>query len=130
MFFHHFLLVFTILFLAKVQADRITTYKEYQVVDIPSTIPRPHLILERPNKQDDNIDVTILVDAEEQLEKLKAEAEEIRHLYHDFKKTAFGSKLNRTTAKSPIKSQSISESPILSSPKKASGDWVRAPMNP
>lgn len=118
--FHYFLSVFAILLLARVQADRIATFREYKVVDSPSTNSRTQRILEQSSENDDDIDVTMYVEAQEQLEKLKAEAEEIRDLYHDLMKSAFGLKFNRT----------VTEPPMLGKPRKASSDWVRSAINP
>lgn len=106
------------------EADRIATYKELKIVDTPSEIPTT----QKPQSEHDSKDLSFYVEAEERLEKLKAEAEEIRDVYNELIKNTFGIgkfKINQTTT-----TTTADESMMLGAPKKSSADWVRAAISP
>lgn len=128
--FYHllFLLVITLFSCVRtLGADLITTYREFKVVKTPSESPTDN----------DNRDVAFYVDANEHLETLKAEAEELRDAYKEMVTNAFGHELlkNRTRiittkAGAAATAKATTEDPLVGGARKASADWVRATINP
>lgn len=109
MHFIHILpsLVLITLTLKLTRADRVATYKEYKILDSPDKMV----------KSAENEDVKIYFKTVEKLDKLKTEAEDIRSLYRELMKSVFGITFTTT---------STEKTPVLSAPRKASDDWVRA----
>lgn len=104
------------------RSDRFTSYKEIiHIVDEPSK----GLTTEPPiQKKNQHLDaLSFLVATEDRLDKLKADAEEIRDLYNELTKTAFG----RDLLVKYMKGESNGES--LGGPRKVSSDWIRS-VNP
>lgn len=110
------------------QADRISTYKEFKLIDTPSRISTS----EKPPSEHDSRDLSFYVEAEERLDKLKAEAEEIRDIYNELVKSTFGEQLilNLTNQTNQTDQLATDEPSMLGAPRKFSADWVRAAINP
>lgn len=138
---HQFLFVLLIgafICVRSIKSDLITTYREFKVVKTPPDADRDN---------NSNRDVSFYVEADEHLEKLKSQAEELRDTYNELIKNAFGRELNRnrtaittptttTTPKTPSKTTKDSRrdseysSEVVGGTRKAAADWVRAAINP
>lgn len=136
MHFHHFLFMLLIgLFVCvrSIKTDRITTYREFKIVETPPSSDNPDA-----DRTDNNskADVSFYVEADEHLEKLKSQAEELRDTYNELIKNAFGRELqrNRTTITTPAAAAAAAStedsSEVVGGVRKASADWVRAAINP
>lgn len=113
------------------QANRVTTYKELKIIDHPSTVvvtidnPSNNRRIEQ-KKRDKN--EAFLEDVNDYIVKLQDQAEEIRDIYNELIKSAFGQQLisNLTNQSNKAKDESIE----VGAPRKPSADWVRATFNP
>lgn len=126
---HHFLnvlLVGLIVCIRSTKSDQITTYREFKVVETPESSKNAD------HTDNSNVDVSFLVDADEHLEKLKSQAEELRDTYNELIKSAFGRELKRNrTATITTTTKTIEDSSeVVGGTRKASADWVRAAINP
>lgn len=94
------------------QCERIAAYKEFHIVDTHG----------KGAGQGGNADVDFYLKTMERLQKLQEEAMEIRDLYKELIESKFGLKL---------KSTHIEKSDIVGapSPRMASEDWVRSPLD-
>lgn len=135
--FHRFLFVFLMgpfVCVRFTKADRITTYRELKIVETPPPSSDKHNVDDRTHNN--KMDVSFYVDADEHLEKLQSQAEELRDTYNELIKSAFGRELrNRTTITTtkpaPATATSIKDSSeTVGGVRKASADWVRAAINP
>lgn len=115
------------------RGDVITTFREFKVVKTPDD--------NRANNS--NKDVSFYVDADEHLDKLQSQAEELRDTYNELIKSAFGRELkrNRTiaaetetetaSATTPMEGTAIEDSSeVVGGARKVSADWVRSVINP
>lgn len=105
-------------------ADRITTYKKLNIVHAPLKIPSSKISVGQRFDQN-NTDIVFLKEMDERLDKLTAEAEEIRDIYNELIKTTFGQEMILK-----LRNESFSDEPMLGAPKQPSADWVRATINP
>lgn len=135
---HHFLFALLIgLFLCMraTKSDRITTYREFKVVETPGSSD-PDADPDAHHTDNSNKDVTFYVDADEHLEKLQTQAEELRDTYNELIKSAFGRELKRnrtattTTTTAPVTTTIDDSAEVVGGTRKASADWVRAAINP
>lgn len=114
----------------RAKADRTTTFREFKVVETPSSSS------DDANRNDRN-DVSFYVDADEHLGKLTSQAVELRDTFNELIKNAFGRELRRnlTTLETPIPNATAIETDQTASEEvgaasRASADWVRAAINP
>lgn len=138
---HHFLfalLIGLLLCMRSTKSDRVTTYREFKVVETPGS-SNPDADPDAHHTDNSNKDVSFYVDADEHLEKLQTQAEELRDTYNELIKNAFGRELKRnrttiatTTTPAPVtKTTTIDDSAeVVGGTRKASADWVRAAINP
>lgn len=127
------LLIGTIACVRTSNSDLITTYREFKVVETPTSSSNHSFNGNRTRNSDR--DVTFYVEADEQLEKLQSQAEELRDAYNELIKSAFGRELkrNRTIATTPTKKAEATmedSSEVVGGARKVSADWVRAAINP
>lgn len=134
------LLVGVIVCVRSTRSDLITTYREFKVIQTPTSLSDHSFDGNRTsnNNNNDNQDVSFYVEADEHLEKLQSQAEELRDTYNELIKSAFGRELkrNRTVETAPeaavaTTGTSIEDSSeVVGGARKVSADWVRAAINP
>lgn len=111
----HFSFVFIVaITLAKIstsQGERITAFKELKIVNVP-------------DKTINNKDVDFYLTTMEKMDKLTAEAEDIRDTYRDLMRSIFGITFTTERTKEKNINRDADE---LAAPRKAVEGWVRAP---
>lgn len=117
----------------QIKTDRVTTFREFKVVETPSASDDNPDANHSSDKS--HMDLSFFVDADEHLEKLKSQAEELRDTYNELIKNAFGHELQikRTETITLATNQTTIEedsAEMVGKARKVSADWVRAAINP
>lgn len=144
-FYHLFFVSLIILYIGvhPIKTDRVTTFREFKVVETSSSSDNNSAT---KHSEKNHMDLSFYVDADEHLEKLKSQAEELRDTFNELIKNAFEHETktnhstaikltaNTTTARASASASASadddSDEVVVGSARKVSADWVRAAINP